>query len=80
MIFMCFVVKILLAKVNKIQNLHKHKRVANSELKSALEKAFSIKDRLVFVDVYVDPAEHVYPMLIANHSLEDMWLSKDKKT
>ena len=52
----------------------------NSELKSGLEKAFSMKDRLVFVDVYVDPEEHVYPMLIANHSLEDMWLSKDKKT
>ena len=52
----------------------------NSELKEALEKAFSIKDRLVFVDIYVDPAEHVYPMLVANNSLEDMWLSKDKKT
>ena len=52
----------------------------NSELKPALEKAFSMKDKLVFVDVYVDPAEHVYPMLVANHSLEDMWLSKDKKT
>ena len=52
----------------------------NSELKVALEKAFSMKDRLVFVDIYVDPAEHVYPMLVANNSLEDMWLSKDKKT
>jgi acetolactate synthase-1/2/3 large subunit len=52
----------------------------NSDLKDALEKAFSMKDRLVFVDVYVDPAEHVYPMLVANNSLEDMWLSKDKKT
>ena len=52
----------------------------NSDLKDALEKAFSMKDRLVFVDVYVDPAEHVYPMLVANNSLEDMWLSKDNKT
>ena len=52
----------------------------NSELKEALEKAFSMKDRLVFVDIYVDPAEHVYPMLVANNSLEDMWLSKDNKT
>ena len=52
----------------------------NSYLKDALEKAFSMKDRLVFVDVYVDPAEHVYPMLVANNSLEDMWLSKDNKT
>ena len=52
----------------------------NSDLKDALQKAFSMKDRLVFVDVYVDPAEHVYPMLVANNSLEDMWLSKDNKT
>ena len=52
----------------------------NSELKEVLEEAFSMKDKLVFVDIYVDPAEHVYPMLVANNSLEDMWLSKDKKT
>ena len=52
----------------------------NSDLKSTLEKAFSIKDELVFVAVYVDPEEHVYPMLVApNGSLKDMWLSKDKK-
>tara|TARA_Y100000992_G_scaffold301089_1_gene271153 strand:+ start:6220 stop:7956 length:1737 start_codon:yes stop_codon:yes gene_type:complete len=52
----------------------------NSDLKDSLEKAFSIKDKLVFVDVYVDPAEHVYPMLVApNGSLKDMWISKDKK-
>ena len=53
----------------------------NSELKSGLEKAFSLKDKLVFVDVYVDPDEHVYPMLVApNGSLKDMWLDKDNKT
>ena len=53
----------------------------NSELKDGIEKAFSVKDKLVFVDVYVDPNEHVYPMLVApNGSLKDMWLSKGKKT
>ena len=53
----------------------------NSELKSGLEKALSMKDRLVFVDVYVDPNEHVYPMLVApNGSLKDMWLDKETKT
>ena len=53
----------------------------NSELKSGLEKALSLKDRLVFVDVYVDPNEHVYPMLVApNGSLKDMWLDKETKT
>ena len=52
----------------------------NSNLKDSLEEAFSIKDQLVFVDVYVDPGEHVYPMLVApNGSLKDMWISKDKK-
>ena len=52
----------------------------NSDLKDGLEEAFSIKDKLVFVDIYVDPSEHVYPMLVApNGSLKDMWLSKDKK-
>ena len=50
----------------------------NSDLKKGLEEAFAIKDKLVFVDVYVDPDEHVYPMLVApNGSLKDMWLSKD---
>ena len=53
----------------------------NSELKQKIEEAFSINDRLVFVDIYVDPNEHVYPMLVApNGSLENMWLSKGKKT
>ena len=52
----------------------------NSELQTKLEEAFSIKDKLVFVDVYVDPNEHVYPMLVAGESLKDMWLKKDKKT
>ena len=52
----------------------------NSDLKGILDKAFSIKDKLVFVDVYVDPDEHVYPMLVApNGSLKDMWIDKDKK-
>ncbi len=53
----------------------------NSDLKSGIEEAFSIKDKLVFVDIYVDPNEHVYPMLVApNGSLKDMWLSKGNKT
>ena len=52
----------------------------NSDLKEGLNRAFAMKDKLVFVDVYVDPSEHVYPMQIANGSLENMWLSKDKQT
>lgn len=51
-----------------------------NKLGPTLEKAFSMKDKLVFVDVYVDQSEHVYPMLVApNGSMEDMWLAKGKK-
>ena len=53
----------------------------NSQLKEGIAKALSIKDKLVFVDIYVDPNEHVYPMLVApNGSLKDMWLGKGEKT
>ena len=53
----------------------------NSELKKGIEEAMSISDRLVFVDIYVDPEEHVYPMLVApDGSLKDMWLGKGEKT
>lgn len=51
-----------------------------SELDAAMEKAFAMKDRLVFINVYVDPMEHVYPMQIAKGSMRDMWLSKTERT
>lgn len=50
------------------------------ELDAALEKAFSLKDQLVFVDVYVDPQEHVYPMQVPQGSMKDMLLSKTERT
>jgi acetolactate synthase-1/2/3 large subunit len=57
----------------RIDNLH--------DLQPGLEKAFSLKNRLVFVDVHVDPQEHVYPMHVApNGSMRDMWLSKGVRT
>jgi len=49
-------------------------------LDSALEKAFALKDKLVFVDVYVDPSEHVYPMQVPQGSMRDMLLSKTERT
>jgi len=49
------------------------------ELMPALEKAFSMKDELVFVDILVDPWEHVYPMQVARGSMKDMWLSKTER-
>ncbi|WP_101759645.1 acetolactate synthase 3 large subunit [Oceanicoccus sp. KOV_DT_Chl] len=51
------------------------------DLDAAMDEAFKLKDRLVFLDVYVDRHEHVYPMQIApNGSMRDMWLSKTERT
>lgn len=36
--------------------------------------------RLVFVDVTVDGGEHVYPMQIRDGAMDEMWLSKTKRT
>jgi acetolactate synthase-1/2/3 large subunit len=49
-----------------------------SELDAAMEEAFSpaLKKRLVFLDVWVDPREHVYPMAIKGGSMEDMVLAR----
>ena len=51
-----------------------------SELNIAMEEAFSLKDRLVFLDVLIDPDEHVYPMLEAGGSMSEMRISKKDKT
>ncbi|GAA5525049.1 acetolactate synthase isozyme 3 large subunit [Microbulbifer aestuariivivens] len=51
------------------------------DLYGKLREAFAIKDRTVFIDVYVDPSEHVYPMqVMPNGSMRDMWLSKTERT
>ncbi|MFB9886876.1 acetolactate synthase 3 large subunit [Balneatrix alpica] len=50
------------------------------ELMPGLEKAFAMKDKLVFINVYVDPFEHVYPMQVPRGSMKDMWLSKTERT
>ncbi len=49
-----------------------------ADLDAAMEEAFSEKNkkRLVFVDVWVDPHEHVYPMAIKGGAMRDMVLSK----
>ena len=51
-----------------------------SELKQKMEEAFALKDRLVFIDVLVDPMEHVYPMAIKGGAMKDMYLSKTERT
>ena len=50
------------------------------DLESAMQDCIGLKDKLVFLDVDVDPNEHVYPMLEAGHSMDYMRLGKDKKT
>lgn len=50
------------------------------DLEAAMEQAFNMKDRLVFMDIYVDPNEHVYPMSIAGGAMKDMILSKTERT
>ena len=51
-----------------------------AKLEEAMAYAFSLKDRLVFMDIAVDPDEHVYPMQIKFGSMEEMWLSKTERT
>ena len=49
------------------------------ELQPAIDKAMSITDRLVFLDILVDEKEHVYPMKIKHGGIDEMWLRKGVK-
>ncbi len=51
-----------------------------AELRSKMEECFSMNDRVVFMDIYIDPDEHVYPMQIPTGSMKDMILSKTERT
>ncbi len=50
------------------------------ELKQKLEECFAMKDRVVFMDIYVDQNEHVYPMQVPLQSVGDMFISKTERT
>ena len=52
------------------------------DLLPAMTEAFAAKNRkrLVFLDVEVDPEEHVYPMAIRGGSMRDMFLSRTETT
>jgi acetolactate synthase-1/2/3 large subunit len=50
------------------------------ELYSKMKEALAMKDKLVFIDVLVDPTEHVYPMAIKGGAMKDMVLSKTERT
>ncbi len=46
-----------------------------AELEAAMTEAFAMKDRLVFMDVIVDPTENVYPMIAAGKGQHEMHLA-----
>jgi acetolactate synthase-1/2/3 large subunit len=45
-----------------------------ADLEGAMREAFAMKDRLVFMDVVVDPSENVYPMIEAGKGHHEMYL------
>ncbi|OQX43946.1 MAG: acetolactate synthase 3 large subunit, partial [Candidatus Sedimenticola endophacoides] len=55
---------------------HVGMRVDNpAELEDRMREAFAMKDRLVFLDVVIDPTENVYPMIEAGKGHHEMQLS-----
>ena len=53
-----------------------------SALEAAMRQMLSpeLKNKLVFLDVDVDPEEHVYPMAVKGGAMNDMYLSKTERT
>ena len=45
------------------------------DVQGALEEAFALKDRLVFMDFITDPTENVYPMMLTGQGHHEMLLS-----
>jgi len=45
------------------------------DLKPMMEKAFAMKDRLVFMDIVTDQTENVYPMIAAGKAHNEMHMS-----
>ena len=55
---------------------HVGMRIDNpADLEAAYREAFAMKDRLVFMDIIVDPSENVYPMIEAGKGHHEMHLS-----
>jgi len=51
-----------------------------AELEDAMREAFGMRDRLVFMDVVVDPSENVYPMIEAGKGHHEMYLPPQLST
>ncbi|XNM77460.1 hypothetical protein ACLK19_00610 [Escherichia coli] len=59
-----------------MQSSHPHE--LESKLSEALEQVRNNRRRIV--DVTVDGSEHVYPMQIRGGGMDEMWLSKTRRT
>ena len=51
-----------------------------ADLEDAYREAFGMKDRVVFMDIIVDPSENVYPMIEAGKGHHEMHLSPTRKS
>ncbi len=49
------------------------------DLEKAMQDAFAMKDRLVFMDVRIDPEENVYPMIEAGKAHNEMFLPPESE-
>ena len=68
-----------LPDISKLAEAYDHvgiKIAKPEELEDKLKQAFSIKNKLVFVDVNVDANEHVYPMQVRGGAMNEMILTK----
>jgi acetolactate synthase-1/2/3 large subunit len=52
------------------------KVTSKQRLQAAMADCFNQQDRLVFMDIQVDPEEHVYPMHITGGAMKDMHLAR----
>lgn len=59
---------------------HQGVKITNpATMEQELQEALQMEG-LVFIDVYVDKDEHIYPMQVAGQSMRDMWLGKGERT
>ncbi len=49
------------------------------DVEGAMKEAFAMKDRLVFLDIVIDPGENVYPMIEAGKGHHEMYLSPESE-
>ena len=49
-----------------------------ADLDGAMREAFALKDRVVFMDIYTDRTENVWPMVKAGKGLTEMLLGAEE--